>query len=133
MRVLLIDIENHFDQSLLQEGMDLVRASTEYTIQQPDQAHFQVHSSNPAYQVDLLFAQDGMVNAKCYCAQFKKQKKCKHIVAALLILRDHLQHARKLRNKAKHEDTVIDEALRKIKITDLRRFLSNYANSHSAF
>ncbi|HEX5112723.1 MAG TPA: beta-phosphoglucomutase [Saprospiraceae bacterium] len=133
MRVLLIDIENHFDHFLLREGMDLVRASTEYTIQQPDQAHFQVNSSNPAYQVDLLMGQDGMVNAKCYCAQYKKQKKCKHIVAALLLLRDHLQHARKLKNKARNDDTVIDEALRKIKITDLRRFISNYANSHSTF
>jgi beta-phosphoglucomutase len=133
MRVSLIDIENQTDHLLLEEGLDLVRATTEYTVQQPDLAHFQVHSSNPPYQVDIHMLQDGLVNVKCYCAPFKKAKQCKHAVAALFLLRDHLQHARKSRNKAKQETSVIDEALRKMKITDLRRFLSNYANSHASF
>ena len=133
MRVSLINIENHFDQALLTEGADLVRASTEYTIQQPDQAHFQVHSSNPPYQVDILLLQDNMVNVKCYCTPFKKTKQCKHLVAALLLLRDHLQQSRKSRKNSRQDSTVIDDALRKMKITDLRKFLSQYANSHAFF
>ncbi len=133
MRVLLIDIENHIDQPLLEEALDLVRATNEYTVQQPDPGHFQVHSSNPAYQVDLHLLQDGLVNVKCYCAPFKKNKQCRHAVAALLLLRDFLQQARKSRNKARQDASVIDEALRKIKITDLRNLLSTYAGSHAAF
>jgi len=133
MRVSLIDIENHFDNLLLEEGLDLVRATTEFTVQQPDLAHYQVHSSNPPYQVDIHMLQDGLVNVKCYCAPFKKAKQCKHVIAALFLLRDHLQHARKSRNKSRQETSVIGEALRKMKITDLRRFLSAYAGSHATF
>jgi len=133
MRVSIIDIENQSDPTLLTEALDLVRATTEYTVQQPDLSHYQVHSSSPAYQVDLTMLQDGVVNARCYCAPFKKTKQCKHAVAAVLLLRDHLQHARKSRNKSKQDSSVIDEALRKMKITELRRFLSHYAGSHASF
>ncbi|HZV43154.1 MAG TPA: beta-phosphoglucomutase [Saprospiraceae bacterium] len=133
MRVSLIDIENQFDHHLIEEGLDLVRATTEYTVQQPDLAHFQVHASNPVYQVDILMLQDGLVNVKCYCAPFKKSKHCKHAIAALFLLRENLQHARKSRVKSRHESTVTDEALRKMKITDLRKFVSAYAASHAVF
>lgn len=133
MRVSLINIENHVDADLLAEAVDLVRASTEYAVQQPDQAHFQVHSSHPAYQVDIHLQGDQMVNVKCYCKPFTKTKQCKHAVAAVLILRDYLQQSRKSRNKTKQDTTVIDDALRKMKITDLKKFLSQYANSHASF
>lgn len=148
MRVSLINIENHFDPLLLTEGVDLVRASTEFTIQQPDQDHFHVHSSNPPYQVDIQLLQDNlsvhstgpgtsssgtMVNVKCYCTPFKKNKQCKHVVAALFLLRDHLQQSRKSKRNSRQDTTVIDDALRKMKITDLRKFLSQYAQSHASF
>jgi beta-phosphoglucomutase len=140
MRVSLINIENHIEPALLSEAVDLVRASNEYAIQHPDQAHYQVHSTNPAYQVDIHLLPENpsassrtMANVKCYCKPFIKTKQCKHAVAAILLLREYLQQSRKNKNKSRQDATLIDDALRKMKITDLKHFLAQYANSHASF
>jgi hypothetical protein len=132
MRVSVIDIENQVEPSLLQEGLALVRTTNEFSIQQAEHGHYQVNASQPTYQVDIIMGAEGMAKVKCHCRPFTKSKKCKHAVAALLLLRDHLIQKRKSKTPSGQPSTV-EEALRKMKITELRKFLIQYARSHASF
>ena len=76
---------------------------------------------------------DGTVTAKCHCTVFKRAKVCKHSLAALLILRDHILRSRRGKSKSKHENLLLDDVLRKLTITELRGFISTYGQSHSGF
>lgn len=113
--------------------MDLVKETNEYDLTQPKAGFFHCISKNPDYHVEMAVTDDGAVTAKCHCAVFKKSKVCKHQIAALMILRDHRIRNRRVRSKSKHEKILLDEVLKKLSVTELRKFISAFAHSHSAF
>ncbi len=133
MKVVLLDLETHFSTPQVEEAMDLVRETTEYDLTQPQAGYFHCLSKNPDYHVEMALTEEGFVTAKCHCAVFKRSKICPHAIASLMILRDHKIRNRRVRSKSKHEKLLLDEVLRKLNITELRKFISDYGHSHSAF
>ncbi len=133
MKVVLLDLESHFSTLLIEEAMDLVKETNEYDLTQPQTGFFHCLSKNPDYHVEMAITPDGMISAKCHCAQFKHSKVCKHAIGAMMILRDHKIRNRRNRSKSRHEKILLDEVLKKLNITELRKFVSSYAHSHSAF
>lgn len=133
MKVVLFDIETHFAPSLVEEAMDLVRETNEYDLTQPEPGFYHCLSKQPDYHVEMTMKEDGTVTAKCHCTAFKRAKICKHALAALLLLREHVLRSRRSRSKSKHENMLLDDVLKKLNITELRSFISTYAQSHSGF
>jgi beta-phosphoglucomutase len=133
MKVALFDIENHYTASAMEEAMDLVKETTEYDLTQPEEGFYHCLSKQPDYHVEMVLKADGMVTAKCHCTVFKRSKQCKHALAALLILRDHILRSRRTKSKSKHEILLLEEVLRRLTITELRGFIALYAQSHGGF
>ena len=133
MKVVLFDIESHYAPALLEEAMDLVKETTEYDLTEPEPGFYHCLSKQPDYHVEMSVKTDGTVTAKCHCTVFKRAKVCKHSLAALLILRDHILRTRRGKSKSKHENLLLDDVLRKLTITELRGFISTYGQSHSGF
>ena len=133
MKVVLLDLESHFETPILEEAMDLVKETNEYDLTQPEAGYFHCLSKNPDFHVEMNVTEDGMVSSKCHCAVFKRSKICKHAIAGIMILRDHKIRSRRNRSKSKHEKLLLDEVLKKLNITELRKFISEFAHSHSAF
>ncbi len=133
MKVALFDIESHFTASALEEAMDLVKETTEYDLTQPEEGFYHCLSKQPDFHVEMAMKADGTVSAKCHCTVFKRSKQCKHALASLLLLRDHILRSRRTKSKSKHEIQLLEEVLRKLTITELRGFLASYAQSHSGF
>lgn len=130
MKVLLFDMENQVNPEILEEAFDIVKATTEYDINNTEPGYFHCISTQPAYHVEISLKDEGMADAKCHCTAYKKSRKCKHAVAALLLLRDYLQRHRKSRRKTNRE--TLEEVIRKMNISDLKSFIAAYAMSHSA-
>ncbi|HJW29824.1 MAG TPA: hypothetical protein VJ508_11365, partial [Saprospiraceae bacterium] len=102
-------------------------------LQQPADDRYQVSSTQPSYQVDLHVLGEGQVRVKCYCTVFKRTRHCRHAVAALFILRDQLLRRRKSKSKSAPGEEPVEAALRKMSITELRKFVAQYASSHASF
>lgn len=133
MKVVLFDIESHFNAAAMEEAMDLVRETNEYDLTQPEEGFYHFISRQPDYHVEMAFKSDGTVSAKCQCTAFKRTKQCKHALASLLMLRDHILRSRRTKSKSKHENLLLDDVLKKMTVTELRSFISLHAQSHSAF
>ncbi len=133
MKVVLLELESHFSTPILEEAMDLVKETNEYDLTQPETGFFHCVSINPDYHVEMQVTTDGLVDVKCHCAVFKRAKICKHAIGGIMILRDHKIRNRRVRSKSKHEKLLLDDVLKKLNITELRKFISEYAQSHSAF
>jgi beta-phosphoglucomutase len=133
MKVVLFDIESHFSAAAMEEAMDLVKETNEYDLTQPEEGFYHFLSRQPDYHVEMAFKADGSVVAKCHCTIFKRAKQCKHALAALLMLRDHILRTRRAKSKSKHENLLLDDVLKKMSVTELRHFISTHAQSHSAF
>lgn len=133
MKVVLFDIESHFSPAVMEEAMDLVRETNEYDLTQPEEGFYHFISRQPDYHVEMAFKSDGTVSAKCQCTVFKRTRQCKHALAALLMLRDHILRSRRAKSKSKHENLLLDDVLKKMTVTELRNFISTHAQSHSAF
>ncbi|MEO5906127.1 MAG: beta-phosphoglucomutase [Saprospiraceae bacterium] len=129
MRVHLFDIENQTDHILLEESQELIKTTQEYDISQIEPGYYHCIARKPEYHVEIKLNDEGLAIPKCHCAVFKKQKYCKHAIAALLLLRDFIQRGRKVKKRT-NKDT-LDEVLRKLSVTELKSFLSEYALSHS--
>lgn len=130
---MLKDLESHFAPPVWEEAMELVKETNEYDLTQPQANYFHVLSKNPDYHVEMVLADDGTVTAKCHCSTFKRSGACKHALAALSILRDRSIRRRRNRSRLKHEKILLDEVLKKLNVTELKKFVSTYAHSHSAF
>ena len=133
MKVVLLDIESHFTPAALEEAMELVKDTNEYDLTQPEEGYYHCLSKQPDYHVEIILKPDGIANAKCHCTVFKKSKQCKHMIAALWLLRDHILRSRRTKSKSKHENLLLSDVLKKLSITEMRSFISSYAQSHSAF
>ena len=133
MKVVLFDIESHFTPTALEEALELVKDTNEYDLTQPEEGYYHCLSKQPDYHVEITLKPDGIANAKCHCTVFKKSKQCKHAIAALWLLRDHILRSRRAKSKSKHENILLGDVLKKLTITEMRGFISSYAQSHSAF
>ncbi len=133
MKATLKDLESHFAPPAWEEAMELVKETNEYDLTQPQANYFHVLSKNPDYHVEMMLADDGSVTAKCHCSAFKRSGICKHALAALIILRDRSIRRRRNRSRLKHEKILLDEVLKKLNVTELRKFVATHAHSHSAF
>lgn len=133
MKVALYELENHFSPAELEEAMTLVRETHEFSITQPEEGYYHCISRQPDYHVELAMKPDSTVTAKCQCTVFKKAKECRHALAALLLLRDHILRKRKGKTKSRQDTQTMEDVLRKVSITELRSFLAGYALSHSGF
>ena len=131
MKVILFDLENKLNKDLVADAQDVVRATREFDINHPEPGKYHVLSRQPDYHVEIALKEEGLANAKCQCLVFKKSGKCKHAVAALMLLRDHLKRDRKSHKKQNQE--VLEEVLRKVGLSELRNFVGDFAMSHSAF
>ncbi|HUR31117.1 MAG TPA: SWIM zinc finger family protein, partial [Saprospiraceae bacterium] len=131
MKVLLFDLENKLSKDLVTDAQDVVRITREYDINHPEPGKYHVLSRSPDYHVEIALKEEGTAIAKCQCLVYKKAGKCKHAVAALMLLRDYLKRDRKSHKKQNQE--TLDEVLRKVSLSELRRFVSEFAMSHSAF
>jgi beta-phosphoglucomutase len=129
MKILLSEIENMVPAPELEEAQELVNATQEYDISQVEEGYFHCISRQPDYHVEITIRKDGMAVPVCHCQVFQRSRHCKHTIAALLLLRDYFQ-----RNRSRKKATmghITDEVLRKMNVTQLRTFLSSYAQSHS--
>lgn len=133
MKVLLSEIENNVTSHALEEAQELVNATQEYDINQVEEGYYHCISRQPDYHVEITFNHDGLAVPKCHCTAFKRSKECKHAIAALLLLREYIQRSNRSRKKSNQEQHVMDEVLRKLNVTQLRKFISTYATSHTTF
>ncbi len=133
MRVNLIDLEAQFDKATIAEAMDLVRETNEFDVTEPEPGYYHCISKQPDYHVEMTMRSDGLVQAQCHCTVFKRAKVCRHALAALFLLREHLFRERRKRKKNQPDKGMLEEVLKKIPITDLRQFLTGYARSHTGF
>lgn len=130
MKIHLFDIETLIHTQLLLEAQELVRDTREYDIKRIEDDYYHCISRQPEYHVEIRLNDERQASPKCHCAVFKRTKECKHVVAALILLREFIQRGRKARKKSDLE--AVDDVLKKLNITELRSFISSYALSHSA-
>ena len=104
MKVVLFDLESHFTPAALEEALELVKDTNEYDLTQPEEGYYHCVSKQPDYHVEIALKPDGLAIAKCQCTVFKKSKQCKHIIAGLWLLRDHILRSRRSKSKSKHEN-----------------------------
>lgn len=130
MKIHLFDIEALINSQLLLEAQELVRDTREYDIKRIEDDYYHCISRQPEYHVEIRLNDERQASPKCHCAVFKRTKECKHVVAALILLREYIQRGRKARKKSDLE--AVDDVLKKLNITELRSFISSYALSHSA-
>lgn len=133
MKIALYDIENRLEASFMEEAMELVKTTREYTLTEPETGFFHFMSRSPDYHVEITIGQDGMTLSKCQCALFKKSKICRHAVAALIMLRDQMLKQKRARSKTKRENPALEEVLLKMKAPALREVIRHYAASHVHF
>ncbi|HEY3386572.1 MAG TPA: beta-phosphoglucomutase [Saprospiraceae bacterium] len=133
MKIALFDLENQIAPPLLEEALDLVKETNEYDLTEPEAGYYHCISKQPDYHVELTHKTDGTVSAKCHCTIFRRAKQCKHAVAAMLLLREQLLRSRRGRSKSKQENAMLEEVLKKLSITQLRGFITDFGHSHSAF
>lgn len=129
MKVLLFDIENQLDKDLVTEAQELVRDTREYDISSPEPGKYHCMSRQPDYHVEITLREEGIAIAKCHCLVYKKSGKCRHAVAALILLRDYQQRNRRSKKKSKQE--TVEEILRRMNVGNLKSFIGSYAMSHS--
>ncbi|MEP6646218.1 MAG: hypothetical protein ABJC12_03950, partial [Saprospiraceae bacterium] len=132
MKILLSEIEHHIPADVLEEAQELVNITQEYSINQVEEGYYHCISRQPDYHVEITLKKDGVAIPKCQCTVFKRAKTCKHAIAGLLLLRDHIQRNNRSRKKSLDQQ-VIQEVLKKLNVTELRTFLSAYSQSHSTF
>lgn len=133
MKAILPDIESQFSALLIAESMDLIRQTTEYKVQQTGEGTYQVISTAPAYHVELVQQAENVVSAICHCTTYKRTKQCKHALAGILMLRDTRLRKRKARPGQQHQAEMLDDAVAKINVHELKRFVKLYAKSHAGF
>lgn len=129
MRFNLFDIENLLSKDLLSDGEEVLRTTQEFDISNPETGNYHCISRHPDYHVEIKIKDDGSANAKCHCQVFKKSFKCKHAVAAMFLLRDHLKRDRRTQRKSNQE--ILDEVFSKLNVRELKSFFTTYAMSHS--
>lgn len=130
MRINLIDLEQQINKPLLEAAHEIVRLSNEYDLRTPAPGKFLILSRKPDYHVEITQRSDATFQAICHCSPFKNTGICKHAVASLLILRDHLKQNRTAGKK--QDKNTIEEILQKMSLQELRAFVADYASSHSA-
>jgi beta-phosphoglucomutase len=133
MKAVLPDIESQFAILVLEESADLIRQTTEYTVQSTGESTYQVIATQPAYHVELALLPDNIVTAVCHCTIYKRAKQCKHALAAILMLRDTKFRKRSTRHARNQQHSMLDDAIAKINAHELKRFLKQYAKSHASF
>ena len=95
MKIVLFDLENQIAPPLLEEALDLVKETNEYDLTEPEEGYYHCLSKQPDYHVELTLKADGTATGKCHCTVFKRANQCKHTIAAMLILREHLLRSRR--------------------------------------
>ncbi len=129
MKFILFDIDHGLIRDLVEDAAEVLRTSQEYDISNPQPGYYHCTSKQPDYHVEIKLKEDGSAIAKCHCLPYKKSGKCKHAVASMYLLRDHLKRDRKSQRKANQE--ILEEVLSKLNAQELKAFMTSYAVSHS--